>query len=510
MQTPGSPTPLPDDVTALKAMVLEQQGVLAARDAQLYAQSLHIEKLKAQLEGLRRHRFGAKSESLDQLELMIEDLEAAHAQSITASPAPEDIAEPRDQAKRKPLPDHLPREEIVHVPETDCSYCGKPMRKMGEDVREVLDYIPGRFVVQSHVRPKMSCRDCGTIAQAPMPSLPIEKGKPGPGLLAHVLVSKFADHLPLYRQAQIYEREGVEIDTSTMADWLGKSSALLNPLVEAIGDHVFAGAAIHTDDTTVPVLDPGRGKTKTGRMWAYVRDEKPQGSKKPPAAYYRYTPDRKGEHPRQHLENFKGFVHADGYSGYKKLFERDGVTEVACLAHIRRKFFDIHKATASPVAEEALTRIAALYAIEKQVRGLPPDTRKAVRQDRSKPLFEDLQSWLDATLPSLPGRGELAKAIRYAITRLKKLGVWLDDGRLEIDNNAAERAMRPLALGRKNWLFAGSDTGGIRAASLITLIETAKINKVDPQAWLTHVLATIADHPINKIDELLPWNFKTD
>lgn len=497
MQTSRSPNPLPDDVDALKGLVVEQ-GYL-------------IEKLKAQLAELRRYRFGTKSENLDQLELMIEDLEARAAEEVDAAPDREDTScEEKDQPKRKPLPDHLPREEIVHAPEADCIHCGKPMRKMGADVREVLEYIPGRFVVQSHVRPKMSCRDCGTINQEPMPGLPIEKGKPGPGLLAHVLVSKFADHLPLYRQAQIYEREGVEIDTSTMADWLGKSASLLEPLVEAVGVHVFAGDAIHTDDTTVPVLDPGRGKTKTGRMWTYVRDERPQGAKAPPAAYYRYTADRKGEHPRDHLDSFRGFVHADGYSGYKKLFERPEVTEVACLAHVRRKFFDIHKATQSPVAEEALKRIAALYTVEKEIRGSPPDIRRAVRQDRSKQLFEDLQAWLDATLPSLPARGELARAIRYAITRLKKLAVWLDDGRLEIDNNAAERAMRPLALGRKNWLFAGSDSGGIRAASLITLIETAKLNAVDPQAWLTHVLATIADHPIKKIDELLPWNFKTE
>jgi transposase len=492
------PSELPDDVDALKGLVLEQ--------------SYLIEKLKAQLAEMRRYRFGVKSESLDQLELMIEDLEVKAAEELPAdlfAEEPSDEVAEKDQPKRKPLPDHLPREEIVHAPEADCIHCGTPMRRLGEDVREVLEYIPGRFVVQAHVRPKMSCRDCGTIAQAPMPSLPIEKGKPGPGLIAHVLVSKFADHLPLYRQAQIYEREGVEIDTS-MADWLGKSAALLEPLVEAVGAHVFAGDAIHTDDTTVPVLDPGRGKTKTGRMWTYVRDERPQGSKELPAAYYRYTADRKGVHPREHLESYKGFVHVDGYSGYKQLFEKQGVTEVACLAHVRRKFFDIHKRAQSPVAEEALKRIAALYTVEKEIRGSPPDRRKVARQQKAKPLFEDLQAWLDATLPSLPGRSVLAKDMRYAITRFKKLEVYLTDGRLEIDNNAAERAMRPLALGRKNWLFAGSDNGGIRAASLITLIETAKLNGVNPQAWLTHVLATIADHPINKVDELLPWNFKTD
>ena len=502
-----TPPALPDDVDALKAMVQTQAAEIKARDLELHAQSLYIDKLKAQLAAMRRQRFGVKSEQLDQLELMIEDLETAKAEALLTTKAPEDVAEPKGQAKRKALPDHLPREEICHMPEAECEHCGTPMRPLSEDVREVLEYVPGRFVVITHIRPKLSCRSCGSIVQSPMPSLPIEKGKPGPGLIAHVLVSKFADHLPLYRQAQIYAREGVEIDTSTLADWVGKSAALLEPLVEAVGSYVFAGTAIHTDDTTVPVLEPGKGKTKTGRLWTYVRDEKPQGSTLPPAAFYRYTPDRKGEHPREHLQDFKGFIHADGYSGYKKMFEKPGITEVACLAHVRRKFFDIHKATRSPVAEEALTRIAALYAIEKQIRGRPPDQRKKVRQEKAKPLFEDLQIWLEATLPSLPGRGELAKAVRYALTRLKKLKIYLGDGRLAIDNNAAERALRGPVLGRKNYLFAGSDTGGTRAANLYTLIETAKLNHVDPQAWLTHVLAHIPDHKINRINELLPWNF---
>lgn len=489
---PVSRASLPDDVDMLKSMILEQGWL--------------IEKLKLQLSTARRQRFGASSESLDQLELGIEDMEVARASQ--EQPAQEAEPEPKRRPKRLPLPDHLPREEIVHDPEPDCGHCGKPLRRLGEDVREVLDFVPGRFVVRRHVRPKLSCRDCGVIAQAPMPSLPIVKGVAGPGLIAHVLVSKFADHLPLYRQVQIYAREGVEIDRSTLAGWVGQSAALLDPLVEAIGRHVLAGAAIHTDDTPVPVLDPGRGTTKTGRLWTYVRDERPHGSKKPPAAFYRYSEDRKGERPREHLKGWRGFLHADGYSGYDRLYEGGHVTEVACLAHMRRKFFDIHKETSSPIAEEALTRIAALYGIEKTIRGSPPDHRRTVRQQQSAPLFKDLQAWLDGILPSLPGRSELAKAVRYALTRLRRLEVWLEDGRLEIDNNAAERSVRGVCLGKKNWLFAGSDSGGANAAAVATLIETAKLNGIDPEAWLTHVLTVIADHPVNRIGELLPWNFE--
>ncbi len=480
---------LPDDMKALRHLAMEQ--------------SFLIEKLKAQIAVMRRHQFGSKSEHLDQLELMLEEMEIKQAEDPAFEALP---AAPKDQPKRKPLPDHLPREDVVHAPEAECEECGKPMRVMGEDVREQLDYVPGRFVVIRHVRPKLSCRDCGTINQAPMPSMPIERGIPGPGLLAHVIVSKYADHLPLYRQSQIYGREDVDLDTSTMADWVGKSAALLDPLVEAIGHHVMGGDVLFTDDTPVPVLDPGRGKTKTGRLWAYVHDGRGYGSETPPSAYYRYSPDRKGERPRDHLSGYSGFLHADGYAGYDKLYG-DRIKEVACMAHVRRKFFDIAESTASPIATEVLERIAGLYGIEKEIRGSPPDTRVAVRWERSKPLFDDLQAWLGATLPSLPGRSSLATAIRYAITRMKRMEPFFQDGRCELDNNTAERSMRCVAVGRKNYLFAGSDRGGERAAAAYTLIETAKLNGVDPQAWLTDVLTRIADHPINKIDEFLPWRF---
>jgi transposase len=483
---------LPDDVETLQKLVVEQRFL--------------IEKLTLQLAAMKRHRFGARSESLDQLELLIEDLKTTEAELVTASP--EAAADAKGQPTRKPLPQHLPREEIVHTPESACAHCGHEMRKLGEEAREVLDYLPGRFVVRRHVRVKLSCRDCGTIVEAPMPPLPIEKGLAGPSLLAHVLVSKFADHLPLYRQAQIYAREGVDLDVSTLADWVGKSAALLAPLADAMAEHVLGGAAIHADDTPVPVLDPGRGRTKTGRLWAYVRDEREFGSRAPPAAFYRYSEDRKGERPRAHLADYRGFLHADGYAGFNELFAGGRIREVACLAHVRRKFFDIHQASASPIAGEALMRIAQFYEIERRIRGAPPERRRTVRQEEAKVPFKELQSWLERVLPTLPGRGALAVAIRYAIARLKRLEVYLEDGRLSIDNNAAERAIRGIALGRKNWLFAGSDKGGARAAILATLIETAKLNGVDPEAWLSDVMARIAEHPINRIEEFFPWNWR--
>lgn len=326
-------------------------------------------------------------------------------------------------------------------------------------------------------------------------------------MLAHVLVSKYADHLPLYRQSQIFAREGVDLDRSTLAQWVGKSAMLLEPLAAAIKRHVKAGPALFADDTPARLLSPGTGKTKTGRVWAYVRDERGWSGDAPPAAWYRYSSDRKGIHPQEHLSGFKGAMHADGYAGFNGLYETGHIEEVACMAHIRRKFFDVHAAQGSAIAAQALERIAGLYAIEKDIRGKPPDLRKDIRQEKSRPLFDDLEHWLGGQLRTISGKTPLAGAIRYALTRMKKLRVYLEGGRLELDNNAAERAMRPVTLGRKNYLFMGSDQGGRAAAICYTLIETAKLNGVDPQAWLTDVLARISEHKINKIDELLPWHY---
>ena len=385
---------------------------------------------------------------------------------------------------------------------------GGKLKNLGEDVTEELEYIPGRFVVNRIVRPRMACGCCEAIHQAPLPSRPIERGRPGPGLLAHVLVSKYADHLPLYRQSQIFEREGLDLSRSTLADWVGQSTALLEPLADAIRKYVLNGQAIFADDTPVNMLAPGSGKTKTARLWAYVRDERPWSGDGQPASWYQFSLDRKGERPNKHLLDYDGFMHADGYAGFNDLYRTGKITEVACMAHIRRKFVDVHKSQGSAIAEEAIKRIAKLYAIEKDVRGQPPDERREARQSQSKPEFEDLEVWLHAQLPNISGKTPLAMAIRYALTRMKKLRPWLDHGFLELDNNAAERSIRPIALGRKNYLFMGSGRGGKSAAIAYTLIETAKLNNVDPQAWLTWVLELIADHKITRIDELLPWNWK--
>jgi hypothetical protein len=318
-------------------------------------------------------------------------------------------------------------------------------------------------------------------------------------------VSKFADHLPLYRQSQIFARSGIDLDRSTLADWVGGAHELLAPLVDALAEHVLTGTHIHADDTPYPVLAPGTGKTKIARIWTYVRNESSWGSQVPPAVLFRYTPDRKGIHPRTHLSQFTGGLHADGYAGFDRLFESGRIHEIACWAHARRKFFDLYEATESSIAKEALDRIGALYGVESEIRGKPPDERKAIRQARAGPLLDDLRSWLLSTTRQLSKKSDAAAAIRYTLSRWEALCRYRDDGRAELDNNAAERTLRSIALGRKNHLFAGADTGGERAAAIYSLIGTAKLNNIDPEAYLRCVLTIIADHPINKIEELLPW-----
>ena len=494
---------LPDDVEVLKQIVLEQR-------ARLLSNKLQIEQLKLELSKLKRMQFGRSSEQLDekisQLELTLEELEAREA----ALPAAVIAALPeRVKPVRRPLPESLPRETIVHSSEPLCPECAAQMRVLGEDVAEMLEYVPSHFKVIRHVRPKLSCPKCQKIVQAEAPSRPIARGLAGPGLLAHVLVSKYCDHLPLYRQSQIYLRDGIDLVRSTLADWVGSASELLDPLVTAIKEYVFKADKIHGDDTPVPVLCPGRGTTRQGRLWDYVRDDRPAGSTDPPAVWFAYSPDRKGEHPRKHLRDFVGILQADGYAGFDRLYNDQDpnhpIKEAACWAHVRRKFYDIHVATDSPIASDALTRIGELYDIETKIRGQSPVTRQQVRQARAGPKLTDLHHWLSATVKKLSKKSDLAGAIHYALARWTALTRYRDDGRVEIDNNAAERALRSVALGRKNYLFAGADCGGDRAAAIYSLVGTAKLNDIDPEAYLRYVLEFIAEHPINRIGELLPW-----
>jgi transposase len=501
-------TTLPTDPEALRAFAARLQ-------AELYAKTLHIEKLKAELALLKRARYGRSSERIEQLELLIGELEADEAEHEAKEPAaapdkPRSTSSP--PRGRQPLPAHLPRERVEHAPVCACPACGSTkLSRIGTDEREVLEYVPSHFKVVVHVRPKLSCRQCETITQPPLPSLPIERGRPGPALLAHVLVAKYVDHSPLNRQSMIYARAGVELDRSTLADWVGHGAALLQALADGITRHAKAGTALHADDTPVPVLDPGRQKTKTGRLWVLVRDERPWGGPAPPAVTYLYSPDRKGEHAQALLTGCRGFLHADGYAGFNRLYqpaELAPLTEVGCWAHARRKLYDVHAATNSPLAREALERIGQLFAIEAEINGHEPAHRLAARHELSLPKLDALRAFLEQSLATISKKSSLAGAIRYSLARWPALCRFTSDGRLEMTNNAAERAIRPLALGRKNWLFAGSDNGGRRAATIYTITQTAILNGHDPEAYLADILARIADHPINRIDELLPWRWR--
>jgi transposase len=498
------------ELRRLQAEVETHRQTLSEQADELRSRSERIEHLKLMVAKYRHMIFGAKSEKiliqLGQLELELEEHETAQAEAEAFAERMSPDKQPKTRPERKPLAEHLERVVVTHAPAADCCPdCGGQLRHFGEDVSEQLEYMPESFKVIRHVRPKFSCRGCDRVVEAPAPSRPIERGLAGPGLLAHVIVSKFADHLPLYRQSDIYARQGIDISRSTLAGWVGGASDLLEPLIDAIQKHVLAGRKLHADDTPIPVLAPGNGKTKTGRLWTYVRDDRPAGEETAPAVWFAYSPDRKGERPRMHLKNFRGALQADAYAGFHHLYG-EHIYEAACWAHARRKFYDIHVVHASPTTTEALARIGALYAIEDEIRGKPADLRLDIRQTRARPLLDQLRSWMEKALRTLSSKSETAGAIRYALSRWRALIRYTEDGLLEIDNSAAERALRAVALGRKNFLFAGSDCGGQRAAAMYSLIGSAKLNGLDPELYLRTVLARIAEHPVSRIQDLLPWN----
>ena len=527
---------LPDDVEMLKRLVHAGAADLARARAEASSAAALIAHLKLQIEKLKRELYGPRSERtarlLDQLELQLEELEtAATEDEIAAEQAAASAGDTipvrpftRKKPSRKPFPAHLPRERVIVPGPTACLCCGGGrLRKLGEDVTETLEVIPRRWKVIQHVREKFTCRDCEKISQVPAPFHVIARGWAGPSLLAMILFEKFGQHQPLNRQAERYAKEGVPISLSTLADQVGGCTVALTPLFKRIEAHVLSAERLHGDDTTIPVL--AKGKTDTGRIWVYVRDDKPFDGPAPPAAAFYYSRDRAGEHPQAHLASYTGIFQADAYSGYGKLYEPGRspgpIYEAACWVHARRPFFvmaDLAEnarrkaqgkkpAAISPLALEAVRRIDALFDIERTINGQSAERRKAVRQELSAPLVADLEAWMREQRAKLSRGNDVAKAMDYMLKRWTVFTRFLDDGRICLSNNAAERGVRGIALGRKSWLFCGSDRGGQRAAVMYSLIITAKMNDVDPQAWLADVLARIAEHPVQKLDELLPWNW---
>jgi len=519
----NEPAALPEDLAAAHAMILAERSARQQAEALVSAASLEIERLRLLLAKARREQFGQTSERgkrlIDQLELQLAELEEAAAEDEAAAEAAAGTvvaAHLRQKPARRPLPAHLPRERVVITPPTACRCCGgHRLAKVGEVVTETLDVIPRRWFVRQTVREKFTCRDCETISEPPAPFHVIPRGRIGASLLAMILFEKYGCHQPLNRQSERYAREGVDLDVSSLADHVGAGAAALAPLHELICRHVLAAERLHGDDTTVPVL--AKGKTITGRLWAYVRDDRPFG-RGPPAVLFHYSRDRRGEHPERHLASYAGILQVDAYSGFSRLYvpTRAGgpITEALCWAHARRGFFELadlsqsRRGPPSPLALEAVRRIDAIFAHEREINGHPADERLAYRRQHSAPLVSDLVAWMRTERPKLSRHAEVAKAIDYMLKRWPAFTRFLEDGRICASNNAAERALRGVAVGRKAWLFCGSDRGGERAAAIYTLIGTAKLNGIDPQAWLADVLERIASHPARSLPELLPWNWR--
>jgi transposase len=516
----------PDDIATLKTELALARARMADDAATIARQNLEIAKLRRQIYGPRSEH---TARLLDQMELGLEELETtATEDEIAAERAAARkttvAAFTRKRPSRQPFPEHLLRERVIVPGPTACECCGGTrLRKLGETVTETLEVIPRQWKVIQHVREKMTCRDCERFSEPPAPFHVTPRGWAGPNLLAMLLFEKFGQHQPLNRQAERYAREGVPLSLSTLADQVGAGCAVLKPLLERIEAHVFAAERLHGDDTTVPVL--AKGKTVTGRCWVYVRDDRPFGGRAPPAAVFYYSRDRGGAHVEAHLARWSGLLQADAYSGYNQLYVAGRapapILEAGCWAHARRPFFalaDIEasarrkaegKAPApiSPLALEAVRRIDELFEIERGINGKSADERRAVRQELSRRLVDDLEAWMREERPRLARGSDVAKAMDYMLKRWTAFTRFLTDGRVCLSNNAAERGLRGIALGRKSWLFAGSDRGGERAAAMYSLIVTAKMNDIDPQAWLADVLARIAGHPASKLDELLPWNW---
>jgi transposase len=524
---------LPNDLAALQALVLNYQEIIVglqqtlstkqeelndkqeelnAKQAELNDKLAEIERLKSELAILKRQQFGRHSEKvkrrIQQAEEKLCELEEECIQHL----APVDPCVPaalRQSPARKPLPPELPREiQLLTLQEEACPECGGVLKPLGEESSEQLELIKSAFKVIRFVREKRACSRCDCIKIAPLPSRPIDRGIAGPSLLARVVVSKYGEHTPLYRQSEIYARQGVELSRSTLSRWVGAVSGLLNSLVTEIRQVVLGSKKIHVDDTPVQVQEPGRGETRTARLWAYVSDNRNAGSTQPPAVWFDYTRDRKGIHPQTCLKDYRGIVQADAYAGFDKLYENGVIQEAACWAHARRKIYDAHVRHPSPNSQEALKRIGELYAIEALLRGQPAEQRLKVRQEKSLPLLQALGNWMGEKVRTLSQHAELAKAFNYLLNHWNALKLFCSNGLAEIDNNIAENALRVVSLGRKNYLFMGSDRGGGCAANLYTLIGTCKLNGIDPEAYLRQILAVIADHPINRVKELLPWNIK--